>query len=693
MSGELDDLWYDWRMSTNSPQEPTESELRAAARTGDLQAGVEYATFLMGGSVKDVDGAMPWLEPAALAGDGHAARTLAIILRDRGEHEQAERWYRAAADRDGGCAFGLATLLEKSGDLAGAAEWYDRGAALGSLECKTNGAILLASQNREDEARARLEEAQREGDHVAGDALGLMDGLSGDIFRCDDLLDQAEEDEDDLEWALDAVHDLSDRAENLRTYPWYLDDALSIYDKAAEVAQDDAPLVWKALLLVQLDRWEDAQSAMEKAAKRFPASGFVPYVYGLLQREHGDLDKAETWLRHAADLGRPEAMWNLAVLYVNQRRLDEAQRWYTAYGERADEDNDKDYEAGLERVEEYRRQPDNVLDEVDEARLPDLRTAAEAGDRAAAAELARLLRHKRALPEAVKWFRLAAEDGDPQTKLELGEFLYDVCNADSEYVIEWFLPAAEAAYERAAAAPVADSADVELIERVGRFYLYAKDEFKAEKWLRRAARLGHGEAAWWAGSRSDEYGDRQEAERMWVLAVQGGVAWCGWLAGRSMVRRGAYAEAEPVLRIAWEGREEKEALHEAAYWLGLSLRGQGRLDEAADWLRTAVEVHPSVRKGYSGFMATTLFDPRSDLADLLCDLELDDEASPLVDALLERHPRHRVAHRVAARIAARRGDLEAARGHLEHVVDDPAELREGVTPEDLRRIFDAVHPR
>ncbi|MFC4052707.1 tetratricopeptide repeat protein [Actinomadura syzygii] len=680
-------------MSANAPQGPTESELRAAAETGDPQAGVEYARFLMAGPAKDVDGAMPWLEPAALAGDAFAARTLAIMMRDRGEYERAERWYRAAADHDGGCAFGLATLLEKSGDLAGAAEWYDRGAALGSLECETNGAVLLAGQHRKDEAVARLEEAERKGDHVAGDALSQMHGLFADIQECDDLLDQAEQDEDDLDWALDSVRDLRDRAKDFRRYPWYLDDALSVYDKAAEVAQDDAPLVWKALLLVKLDRWNDAQSALEKAAERFPESGFAPYVHGLMQREHGDLDKAENWLRRAVDLGQPEAMWNLAVLCLNQRRLDEAERWYTAYGERADDENDKDYEAGLERVEEYRRQPDNLLDEADEARLPDLRTAAETGDLSAAAELARLLRHKRALPEAVKWFRVAAEDLDPQTKLELGELLYDVCGADAEQVIEWFLPAAEVAHERAGAAPVADPADVDLIEQVGRFYLDAADQFKAEKWLRRAARLGHGKAAWWAGSRSDEYGDRQEAERMWALAAQGGVAWCGWLAGRSMVRRGAYAEAEPLLRIAWDGREEQEPLHEAAYWLGLSLRGQERLDEASDWLRTAVEVHPSVRRGYSGFMATSLFDPRSDLAELLCDLELDDEATALADALLQQHPKHRVAHRVAARIAARRGDPEAARAHLEHVVDAPSELREGVTAEELKRLFNAVHPR
>jgi len=663
----------------------TESALRAAAETGDQQAGVEYAKFLMSSSVKDIDGALPWLESAALAGDAYAARTLAISLRDRGEYERAEHWYRAAADHDGGCAFGLATLLENSGDYVEAAEWYDKGAALGSLECKTNGALLLATQGRMDEALARLDEAVQEGDHVAGDALSRSQSLSAEIGDCESRLDQAE----DPEEALDAVYHLDERAEVFRAYPWHLDDALHAFDRAAEVAEDDSPLVWKALLLDKLDRWDAAQSCLEKAAERFPEATLTPYILGLMQRDHGDLDKAETWLRRSADLGRPAAQWTMAVVCLEQRRLDEAKRWYAAYGEQADEGNDKDYAAGLERVEEYRRKPDNLLDEADEARLPGLRTAAEAGDLAAAVELARLLRRKRALPEAVKWSRAAAEKGDPQTNLELGELLYGDCGAESRHVIEWFLPAAEAARERA----VADSPDVDLIERVGHFYLAIEDEFNAEKWLRRAARLGHGKAAWWAGDRSDKYGDRQEAERMWTLATRKGLVWCGWLAGRSMVLRKAYAEAEPLLLTAWEGREKQDPLHEAAYWLGLSLRGQGRLDEAAGWLRTAVEVHPRVQLGYSGFLLQSLFDPRVNLVELLCELERDDEATPLVDDILDRYPRHKAAHRVAARIAARRGDLAAARAHLGHVVDDPAELREGVTAEDLRRIFDAVHPR
>jgi tetratricopeptide (TPR) repeat protein len=682
-------------MSANSPNGPTDTGLRAAAEGGDVQAGVQYAKLLMEGSDKDIDGAVPWLEPAALVGDAYAARTLAILTRDRGEYERAERWYRAAADHDGGCAFGLATLLEKSGDLAGAAEWYDRGAALGSLECKTNSALLLAKQGLLEEAEERLSEALREGDHVAGHALDRIAEFGAGIWECVTRVTEAVRDHDP-DAAADAVSDLD--KEGFREYPTYLDEALPLYDEAAELAEDDRPLVWKALLLDKLDRWDDARHVLERAAERFPELNFASHVLSLLHREHGDLTQSERFLRRGAERGHAPSQWNLAVLCLKQHRLDEAQRWYAAYGEQADEENDKDFEAGLELVEEYRREPGDPLDKADEVRLPELRAAAEGGDLAAAVELARLLQRANAFPEAVKWLRAAAESGDAQIQLELGELLYDECDAHSRHVIRWFLPAAKAAYERARAAQASDPADidpadVDLVERVGHFYLATKDEFNAEKWLRRAARLGRGKAAWWSGDRSDDYGDRQEAERLWALATRQGVAWCGWLAGRSMVGRGAYAEAEPLLRTAWEAREEKEPLHEAAFWLGRSLRGQGRLDEAADWLRTAVEVHRHVQMGYSGFMLTSLFDPRLELVALLDELERDDEAGPLVETILERHPRHRTAHRIAARIAERGGDLEAVRAHLEHVVDDPAELRAGVTAKDLRRIFDSVHPR
>lgn len=70
-----------------------------------------------------MDETLPWWEKAAAEagrpgaartyaeGDAEAAPALAFVHKYRWEFEEAERWYRSAADRDGGCAFELATLL------------------------------------------------------------------------------------------------------------------------------------------------------------------------------------------------------------------------------------------------------------------------------------------------------------------------------------------------------------------------------------------------------------------------------------------------------------------------------------------------------------------------------------------------------------------------------------------------------
>ncbi|MQY07734.1 tetratricopeptide repeat protein [Actinomadura macrotermitis] len=630
-------------MSRNNPLDPAESDLLAAARGGDLRASVRYAELLCGR--RDIDGALPWLEAPALAGDGHAARTLAIIMRTRGEHEHAERWYRAAADRDGGCAFGLADLLDKSGDLAGALEWYDRGAALGSLECKTNGALRRLEQG-EVEAAEALREAAAEGDEVAAGRLGDMAELADELKT---LLGEVRADTD-AEYVLDLIGGLDERPERFRAFPHLLDDALKVYDAAAEVVGDDRPAVWKALLLDKLGHVDEACQVLGAAVQRHPEEGYAARVLGLTHLERGDLDAAGEALRVSAERGYLPGMWSLALHRLRLRDLDGAQEWFGRYREAG---GDNDAGAQLARVAELRAAPDNVLSAEDEARLPDLRVAADAGDAAAAFELGGLLRDRHDLAEAVRRFRAAAGAGDLRAREALARLLWKHCGSEARHVLPLAVPAAEAAYPRAFAAPVADPADVTLVEWTGRLYLDEGDDFLAERWLRRAARLGHGNAAWWAGNRSDtpEHGDPQEAERMWTLAARRGVPWCGWLAGRAMVRRGAHAEAEPLLRTAYAARAEQEPLHEAAYWLGLALRGQGRTDEAAQWLRTAVDVHPHVLKGYTGFMRTSLFDPREPLAEVLYELGRDAEAQTLVEEILRAHPRHRIG----ALLTERRG--------------------------------------
>ncbi|QKG20668.1 TPR repeat family protein [Actinomadura verrucosospora] len=566
------------------------------------------------------DAAVALLEADALGGDAIAARTLGIAMRDRGLYEDAERWYRAAARTDGGCAFGLATLLEKSGDLDGAEQWYAVGAALGSLECKTNGAMLTARRGRPQDALRVLREAADEGDDVAANALEHHADITALLHNVAEDVTAAAQDEDPEE-ALDLVESLTEYTGWFGRFPDLLDEALALFDRAAAAGASGA-LISEAFLLDDLGRWDEARRVLDEGTRRFPGESRLPYVLGLMLREHADFTGAETRLREAAEAGRAEAQWSLAVLMLKRRRLDEAERLYRAYGEQAGGlDEPRDFEDGLRLVAQYRDE-DPASDRSDEA-IAALRAAADAGDSAAAATL--------------------------------GDVLTD-CGALKPAVLAALLPAAEHAHAR----PEPDGADVALIERVGSLCLRTDDEFGAGKWLRRAARLGHGEAAWWAGNKSDEYGDPHEAERMWAVAAGNGHPFCGWLAGRAMVRRGAHEEAEPLLRIAFEAREREPALNEAAYWLGRSMLGRGRPDEAAEWLRTAVSVHGTVQRGYTGFRRASLFDPRVDLAEALLELGLDGEAGPLVEAVLGDAPGHGAALALAERLTARRGDGQPA---------------------------------
>jgi Flp pilus assembly protein TadD len=49
---------------------------------------------------------------------------------------------------------------------------------------------------------------------------------------------------------------------------------------------------------------------------------------GVLLKQRGELDEAETWHRRAADNGHTDAMNNLGVLLHERGELDEAETWH-----------------------------------------------------------------------------------------------------------------------------------------------------------------------------------------------------------------------------------------------------------------------------------------------------------------------------------------------------------------------------
>ncbi|MEU9965656.1 SEL1-like repeat protein [Streptomyces malaysiensis] len=584
-----------------------EARLRAAAAAGKPEAYRAYAEHLTG--LGRLDEALPWWARAADTGDADASRTLAICHKDRGEFAESERWYRTAADRDGGCAFGLARLLHEAGDSAGAETWYEHGAALGSVECKTNGAVLLAARGEWDTALGRLAEASAEGDDVAAHSRRAIQEMLEDLDGWRAALARAEA-EGDPEEAYEALRDLldPDRKAMFERYPRMVAEAEALYAGAAAVGSAKA-LVDQALFIARDDsRWDEARALVERAHER----GYdgAAYVLGVWAEENGEPRTAERWYRTAdeADGGHIWARFNLGVLCVRQRRLDEAERWLgAARGDGADggdgvdgadgEDGPHPFDEGEERILQalqdiaaIRADPERMPPVEWADRLEGLRARADEGGPDAWFAYADALDRLYRLPEAAEWYRKA---GTPRALLALGRMLYEGGGAKGVRMVPYYEPAAA-------------EGDAGAAYDIGRIHDEAGDRRTAQIWFRRAADLGHGRAAWWLGWTSEERGgDPQHAERWYVRAARSGLVPPAFLAGRSMVRRGACAEAEPLLRVACEGEHQ-----EAPYWLAQALRGLGREEEAERWLRIAAAAYPDLLHQYGDMARPALRDPR-----------------------------------------------------------------------------------
>jgi TPR repeat protein len=650
----------------------------AAAEAGQPGAARTYAELLTKQGL--VDQALPWWEKAVEEGDANAARTLAIVHRDRWDFARAERWYRSAADRDGGCAFGLATLLEEAGDHAGAQEWYERGAELGSVECLTNGAVRLARRGEWDEAVRRLEEADEQGDHVAYHALDAVNRILEDLEQREADLAEAERD-GDAEAAYGALEELAqgEYDEVFKNYPAAAAAAEALFARAAAVGSAKA-LVDQAILAARDDsRWPEVRALAERGHE-LGYSG-AAYVLGVWWEHRGELREAEKWYRaaDASDGGHYVACVNLALLCERQLRLDEAEEWLRRTG--VDEENHDPWDDTHELIvrtyrdiAEARGKAEEPADAALREQLPELLAAAGA-DGAGPEEMlacADALDRLRRLPEAAEWYRRA---GTPQALLALGRMLYERGGAKGRHLIPLYEPAAEAG-------------DAEAAYEIAEIHDRAKNARSAGLWHLRAARLGHGRAAWAVAWVSQQRGgDPQFAERWYVRAAETGLSRPAYLAGKSMVRYGRHAEAEQWLRLAYE-----DGIVQASYDLGRSLRAQGRQAEAEEWLRLAVERRHEFEPESDGLFRRRT-DPRPELAGLLVDAERDEEAADLVGKILEQYPRHVEGNRLAGILARRRGDLAAAEKHFEVVVDWDSDSSAKMNLEEIRDLLRQVHPR
>ncbi|HEY7077246.1 MAG TPA: CHAT domain-containing protein, partial [Solirubrobacteraceae bacterium] len=288
---------------------------------------------------------------------------------------------------------------------------------------------------------------------------------------------------------------------------------------AAEAGNDDALHSLAALLRRRGDR-EAALRWWRAGAER----GHPACLYAVGNEADMDGDRAtarEYWLR-AADAGVASAAARLAGAAQDDGDAAETDRWYRRAAELGYADAAKQFGATA-----------HAEGRVDEA-LALWRAAAEAGDVECAHNVGFILEQRGSI-EAERWYRMAADQGFPQSANNLGNRCAN--RGDQAGAERYWRIAAENGHT---GAPVSlgrlalEGGDLEEAERLLRpaaeagnpvaadglaLLLERTGSPEAERWLRIAADAGHPDAAARLGDAAAERGDTEEALRRWQAAA------------------------------------------------------------------------------------------------------------------------------------------------------------------------------
>ena len=161
-----------WLDATSQPMEERLADLvdavrQAAAGAEDIDHPVDVERSAEHESV---------LLDAADAQDAAAATTLGLRARERGDHDEAWRWFSKGAEgEDVIAATNLGLMAKERGDPDLAWTWFTRGAEGGDVMAATNLGLLAKERGDQDGAREWLTRGAKGGDQLAKEELGRLD--------------------------------------------------------------------------------------------------------------------------------------------------------------------------------------------------------------------------------------------------------------------------------------------------------------------------------------------------------------------------------------------------------------------------------------------------------------------------------------------------------------------------------------
>lgn len=331
--------------------------------------------------------------------------------------------------------------------------------------------------------------------------------------------------------------------------------------------------------------------------KRAAESGDAEARYELGMKYQRDKEDQEAfkWLKLAADQGQVEAMYHLGRIYEYgklgvEHNVAEAMKWHARAAEQG-----------------HKRATDN-LEEL--KKMEPLLHAAGKGDAEAQCKLGEMYRWRNN-PEALKWLKLAADQGQVEAMYELGDIYGDgKCGVErnEEEAVQWFTRAADQGhlFAKQSLRPIkekrdlklaAKSGDVEALYDLGDNYWGSyrdreRSAVEAVKWFKLAAAQGDAGAMFRLGEifRYGRFGPRgieqnqAEAVRWFKLAADRG-------------NNGAMHALGDIYSSGFKGLKQDKADVEAAKWFSRAAeQGYAGSGHSLDKMKELESLKPRAKK-------------------------------------------------------------------------------------------------
>ncbi len=334
-------------LSFNTSQRPREDPnwayRQSAAGHADLiyRLGIEITTNRMVIGTDHLIDAESCFRGAAAVGHMDAMYRLVDMLGDRGEIAEAETWLRQAADAGHSKAmYHLGVSLADRSEIAEGESWLHKAAEVGDRDSMYSVGIQFAKHGQAAEAESWLRKAAAAGHPDAKFELarkmydlGISLAERGETAKAESLFSTAD----------DAYPPpVVDPSPFASPFPFGISGdvfstlAPSYYGAATRLDRH----IWYrcdamyrlGVVLANRGEIEKAESWLRTAAD----SGHhgakyhlrtVKFDHGVLLTERGELAEAESWLRKAAADGHNDARYRLGVLLTERGKLAEAESW------------------------------------------------------------------------------------------------------------------------------------------------------------------------------------------------------------------------------------------------------------------------------------------------------------------------------------------------------------------------------